>query len=168
VCISLCLCTGRGLATSWSPVQGLLTVLDLVTEVKRKVPWRWPRPELGCRAKGKKKPFQYKIECIFSLYYLIILLPFMSFLLFFINKIATDLSFRMKRRRIKCQYVLLHHSVPQITSWSILETPKCDYVSEKYFVKIHRVWLNVSYLNLNSISWGWHLTVSHLVCLCLT
>jgi hypothetical protein len=22
--------------------------------VKRKVSWKWPRPELGCRAKGKK------------------------------------------------------------------------------------------------------------------
>jgi hypothetical protein len=22
--------------------------------MKRKVSWRWPRPELGCRAKGKK------------------------------------------------------------------------------------------------------------------
>jgi hypothetical protein len=38
VCDFLCLCTGRGLATSWPPVQGVLsTVLDLVTEVKRKV-----------------------------------------------------------------------------------------------------------------------------------
>jgi hypothetical protein len=32
----------------------LPTVLDLVTEVKRTVLWRQPRPELGCRAKGKK------------------------------------------------------------------------------------------------------------------
>jgi hypothetical protein len=56
VCVFLCLCTGRGLATSWSPVQGVLpTVLDLVTEVKRKVSWRRPRTELGCRARGKKK-----------------------------------------------------------------------------------------------------------------
>jgi hypothetical protein len=54
VCIFLCLCTGRGLATSWSPVQEVLpTVLDLITEVKRKVSWRRPRSELGCRAKGK-------------------------------------------------------------------------------------------------------------------
>jgi hypothetical protein len=38
----------RCLATSWSPVQGvLLTVLDLVTEMKRKVSWRRPRPEIG-------------------------------------------------------------------------------------------------------------------------
>jgi hypothetical protein len=50
----LCLCTGRGLATSWSPVEWVLpTFLDLVTEVKRKVSWRRPRPKLGCRAKGK-------------------------------------------------------------------------------------------------------------------
>jgi hypothetical protein len=36
-CVFLCLCTGRGLATSWSPVQGVLpTVLDRVTEVKQK------------------------------------------------------------------------------------------------------------------------------------
>jgi hypothetical protein len=55
VCVFLCLCTLRGLATSWSPVQGVLpTVLELVTEVKRKDSWRRPRPELGCRAKGKK------------------------------------------------------------------------------------------------------------------
>jgi hypothetical protein len=55
VCVFLCLCTGRGLATCWSPVQGVLpTVLDLVTEVKRKVSWRRPRPELGCRVKGEK------------------------------------------------------------------------------------------------------------------
>jgi hypothetical protein len=56
VCAFLCLCTGKGLATSWSPFKGVLpTVLDLLTEVKRKVSWRRPRPELGCRAKGKKK-----------------------------------------------------------------------------------------------------------------
>jgi hypothetical protein len=55
VCVFLCLCTGTGLAMIWSPVQGvLLTVLDLVTEVKRKVSWRRPRPKLGCRAKGKE------------------------------------------------------------------------------------------------------------------
>jgi hypothetical protein len=55
VFVSLCLCTGRGLARSWSPVQGVLpTVLDLVTEVKWKVSWRWPRPELDCSAKGGK------------------------------------------------------------------------------------------------------------------
>jgi hypothetical protein len=47
------LCTGRGLVKSSSPVQVVLpTVLDLVTEVKRKVSWRRPRPEMGCRAKG--------------------------------------------------------------------------------------------------------------------
>jgi hypothetical protein len=55
VCVFLCFRTGRGLATSWSPVQGVVpTVLDLVTEVKRKFSWRRPRPELGCRAKGGK------------------------------------------------------------------------------------------------------------------
>jgi hypothetical protein len=42
-------------ATSWSPVQGVQPiVLDVVTEVKQKVSWRRPRPELGCRAKGAK------------------------------------------------------------------------------------------------------------------
>jgi hypothetical protein len=46
----------RCLATSWSPVQGvLLTVLDLVNEIKRKVSWRRPRPKIGGRAKKKKK-----------------------------------------------------------------------------------------------------------------
>jgi hypothetical protein len=55
VCVFLRLCTVRGLTTSWSPVQEVLpTVLDLVTEMKRKVSWRWPRAEFGCRAKGKK------------------------------------------------------------------------------------------------------------------
>jgi hypothetical protein len=32
----------------------LPTVLDLVTEVKRKVSWRRSTHKLGCRAKGKK------------------------------------------------------------------------------------------------------------------
>jgi hypothetical protein len=27
--------------------------------VKRKVSWRLPRPELGCRAKGKKKEYNF-------------------------------------------------------------------------------------------------------------
>jgi hypothetical protein len=55
VYVFLCLCTGRGPATSWSPVQGVLpTVLDLVTEVKRKVSWRRPRPELDCKPEEKK------------------------------------------------------------------------------------------------------------------
>jgi hypothetical protein len=55
VCVFLCLCTGRGLATSWSPAQGVLPpVLDLVTEGKRKVSWRRPRPKLGCTAKWEK------------------------------------------------------------------------------------------------------------------
>jgi hypothetical protein len=64
VCVFLCLCTGRGVATSWSPVQGVLpTVLYLVTEVKRKVLWRRPRPELGCRAKGKKSGISSR--CVF-------------------------------------------------------------------------------------------------------
>jgi CDP-diglyceride synthetase len=40
--------TRRGLATSWSPLQRvLLTVLDLITEMKRKVSWRRPRPKIG-------------------------------------------------------------------------------------------------------------------------
>jgi hypothetical protein len=38
----------RGLVTTWSPVQGVQpTVLDLVTEMKRKVSWRRPRPKIG-------------------------------------------------------------------------------------------------------------------------
>jgi hypothetical protein len=38
LCISLCLCVGSGLATSWSPVQGVLqTVLDYETEAKKSV-----------------------------------------------------------------------------------------------------------------------------------
>jgi hypothetical protein len=56
VCVFLYLFTGRGLAASWSPVQGVLpTVLDLVTEVKRKDSWRRPRPKLGCRAKERER-----------------------------------------------------------------------------------------------------------------
>jgi hypothetical protein len=52
VCIFLCSYTGKGLATSWSPVQGVLPiVLDLVTEMKWKVSCRRERPKLGCRAK---------------------------------------------------------------------------------------------------------------------
>jgi hypothetical protein len=43
-----------------------MTVLDLATEVKRKVSWRQPRPELGCRAKGKKKKVVSNTENIVS------------------------------------------------------------------------------------------------------
>jgi hypothetical protein len=64
VCDFLCSCTGRGLATSWSPVQGILpTALDLVTEVKRKVSWRRPRTKLG-RTKGKKFPIWTIAEAV--------------------------------------------------------------------------------------------------------
>jgi hypothetical protein len=53
---ALCVRFSVFVSTSWSSVQGVLpTVLDLVIEVKRKVSWRRPRPELGCRAKGAKK-----------------------------------------------------------------------------------------------------------------
>jgi hypothetical protein len=62
VFVFLCLCTGRSLDTSWSSVQG---VIDLVTEVKRKVSCRWPSPKLGCRVKGKKKSFSdCSVQCI--------------------------------------------------------------------------------------------------------
>jgi hypothetical protein len=45
----------RGLATSWSPVQGVLPiVLDLVTEMKRKFYGGGQGPKLGSRATGKK------------------------------------------------------------------------------------------------------------------
>jgi hypothetical protein len=46
-------CLGRGLAMSWSLVQGVLsTVLDWETEVKREVSWM-PHAPLGAR-KGIK------------------------------------------------------------------------------------------------------------------
>jgi hypothetical protein len=41
--------------------RALSTVLDLVTEVKWKVSWRLPRPELGCRAKGIKNDCLYDV-----------------------------------------------------------------------------------------------------------
>jgi hypothetical protein len=48
--------TRRGLAKSWSPVQGvLLTVLDLLNEMKLKVSWRLPRPKIGLQSHRKKK-----------------------------------------------------------------------------------------------------------------
>jgi hypothetical protein len=31
------------------------TVLDLVTEMKWKVSWRWPRPKIGLESHGGKK-----------------------------------------------------------------------------------------------------------------
>jgi hypothetical protein len=55
--------TRIGLATSWSPVRGdLLTVLDLVTEMKRKVLWRRPGPKIWAVEPQEKKIFseQYK------------------------------------------------------------------------------------------------------------
>jgi hypothetical protein len=64
-----CVCVQvRGIATSWSPVQGVVpTVLQLVTEVKRKVSWRLPRPELGCRAKDKNKKKHMLDRCLWSI-----------------------------------------------------------------------------------------------------
>lgn len=59
VCVFLCLCTCRDLATSCSHAQVVMpTVLDLVSEVERKVSWGQQRPELGCRSKGEKKTVQ--------------------------------------------------------------------------------------------------------------
>jgi hypothetical protein len=69
MCVVLCLCIGRGLAMNWSPVQGVLpTDLDLVTEVKRKVSWRRPGPELGCRAKGKNMVLCCVVSCCVMLW----------------------------------------------------------------------------------------------------
>jgi hypothetical protein len=57
MCVFLCLWTGRGLATSWSPVQGVLpNVQELVnwseTESFMEV---GQGPNVGCSAKGKNK-----------------------------------------------------------------------------------------------------------------
>jgi hypothetical protein len=50
VCVFLCLCTGRGLATSWSPVQGVLpTFPDQETEETQ--PYA---PKAGAMRKKKK------------------------------------------------------------------------------------------------------------------
>jgi hypothetical protein len=50
------LCTCRGIATSWSPVQGvLLTVLNLVTEVQREVSWRRPYLNWAVEPKERKQ-----------------------------------------------------------------------------------------------------------------
>jgi hypothetical protein len=47
-------CVGRGLAMSWSLVQGVLpTVLDNETEVKRKVSWT-PHAPVGAKKIIKK------------------------------------------------------------------------------------------------------------------
>jgi hypothetical protein len=56
MCVFLCLWTGRGLATSWSPVQGVLpNIRDLVnwseTESFMEVD---QGPNVGCSAKGRK------------------------------------------------------------------------------------------------------------------
>jgi hypothetical protein len=46
-------CVGRGLAMSWSLIQGvLLTVLDKETEVKQKVSWM-PHASVGAKKGGK-------------------------------------------------------------------------------------------------------------------
>jgi hypothetical protein len=59
VCAFFCVCVQveafrRVDHPSKESYRTLPTVLDVVTEVKQKVSWRRPRPELGCRAKGKK------------------------------------------------------------------------------------------------------------------
>jgi hypothetical protein len=68
VCVFLCLCRGRFFRRADHPSKGgvLPTALDLVTEVKRKVSWRRPRPELGCAAKGGgDRPFDAKFTSSF-------------------------------------------------------------------------------------------------------
>jgi hypothetical protein len=46
----------RGFTTSWSPVRGVQpTVLDLVTETKRKVSWRRSRPQNGAVEPQERK-----------------------------------------------------------------------------------------------------------------
>jgi hypothetical protein len=59
VCVFLCLCAGRGLATSWSPVQGVLpTVPDQETEETQ--PYAQKReqaPTCGSNEEEKKNSF---------------------------------------------------------------------------------------------------------------
>jgi hypothetical protein len=59
VCVFLCLCTGRGLATSWSPVQGVLpTVHDQETEETQPyAPKREQAPK--CGSKEEETMFMY-------------------------------------------------------------------------------------------------------------
>jgi hypothetical protein len=68
MCVLLCLCTGRGIATSWSPAQGILPdVKDLVnrseTESFMEVGLG---PNEGCSAKGKKLNSLYMYLQIWS------------------------------------------------------------------------------------------------------
>jgi hypothetical protein len=76
MCVFLCLWTGRGLATSWSPVQGVLPIVrDLVnwseTESFMEV---GQGPSWGCSAKGKKNT-GYKHACSVSIFNLHCLHP---------------------------------------------------------------------------------------------
>jgi hypothetical protein len=66
VCVFLCLCRGRGLATSWSPVQGVLpTVADQETEETQ--PYA---PKTGANSQVWEQRGRKKIlHCISSLSY---------------------------------------------------------------------------------------------------
>jgi hypothetical protein len=57
VCVFLCLCTGRGLATSWSPVQGVLpSVPDQETEETQPyAPKTGASSSVGATRKKEKK-----------------------------------------------------------------------------------------------------------------
>jgi hypothetical protein len=109
VCAFLCLCTGRGLVTSWSPVQGVQpTVLDLVTEVKRKVSWRRPRSELGCRARGggedehNFRSIHFEKDKIYSLCGKDISFPLIRVVLYFLQPCSRNRFSARRRHERKC------------------------------------------------------------------
>jgi hypothetical protein len=54
----------------------LPTVLDLVTEMKRKVSWRRPRLELGCRAKKKKIKYVMSRTDVLTFHHELPFIPF--------------------------------------------------------------------------------------------
>jgi hypothetical protein len=51
-CVCVVLCSGRGLETGWSLVQGVLPSLKMIIKLKK----HRPGPKGGCRASGKKNP----------------------------------------------------------------------------------------------------------------
>jgi hypothetical protein len=65
MCVFLCLWTGRGLATSWSPVQGVLpNVQDLVNWSEMESFMEVSQgPNVGCSAKGKNVT---KLTCMLA------------------------------------------------------------------------------------------------------
>jgi hypothetical protein len=145
----MCLCTGRGLETSWSPVQGVLpTVLGLVTELKRKVSCRRPRPELGCSAKGGGGTGLRRIwrsHYVRSLCVCVCVWKLQTNLLFFFTRKSTNITKNVHLEKLNCaagqKFIFFHEIGKFITvfardrHWILSIARSMQSTSLSYFFK---------------------------------